>query len=102
MRRLAESSAKFLDQPGLAHARLADDQRKLALALARAIPAPGEKIELLLAPDQRRQRARGAPPATAARANDAIERDRRRHPLELMRAPVLDDEQPAVCRWTRR
>ena len=43
---------KLLDQPGLAQARLADDQRELALALAGAIPAPGEKIELLLTPDE--------------------------------------------------
>ena len=43
---------KLLHQPGLAQTRLADDQRQLALALAGAIPAPGEKIKLLLAPDK--------------------------------------------------
>jgi hypothetical protein len=31
-------------------ARLADDQRELALAFVRALPAPGEKTEFLLAP----------------------------------------------------
>ena len=43
---------KLLDQPRLADAGLADDQRELALALTRAIPAPGEKIEFLLAPHE--------------------------------------------------
>ena len=52
VRRLAEAAVKLLHQPGLAQARLADDQRELALALARAIPASGEKIELLLTPDK--------------------------------------------------
>jgi hypothetical protein len=36
---------KLLYQPGLAQARLADDQRKLALAFVRALLAPGEKIK---------------------------------------------------------
>jgi hypothetical protein len=84
---------KLLHQPGLAQARLADNQRKLALAFARAIPAPGEKIEFLLAPDERRQRPRSGAPTSAARANDAIECHRRRHALELVLAAVLCHEQ---------
>ena len=52
VRRLAEAAVKLLHQPRLAQARLADDQRELALAFTRAIPAPGEKIELLLTPDE--------------------------------------------------
>jgi hypothetical protein len=43
---------KLLDQPRLAQTRLADNQRELALALAGAIPASGEKIKLLLTPDK--------------------------------------------------
>ena len=93
VRRLAEAAVKLLHQPRLAQAGLADDQRELALAFARALPAPGEKIELLLAPDERRQSARPAAPAAAARAHDAIERHRRRHPLELVLAAVLRHEQ---------
>ena len=50
--RLAEAPVKLLDQPRLAQARLADDQSELPLALTGAIPAPGEKIELLLTPDE--------------------------------------------------
>ena len=41
---------KLLHQPRLAQARLADYQRELALAFARAIPASTEKVELLVAP----------------------------------------------------
>jgi hypothetical protein len=52
VRRLAEAAVKLLYQPGLAQARLADDQRKLALAFVRALLAPGEKIEFLLAPHE--------------------------------------------------
>ena len=52
VRRLAEAAVKLLHQPRLAQARLADNQRELALALAGALPAPGEKIELLLTPDE--------------------------------------------------
>jgi hypothetical protein len=43
---------KLLHQPRLAQAGLANDQRELALALVRALPAPGEKIEFLLTPDE--------------------------------------------------
>jgi hypothetical protein len=53
VRRLAQAGVKLLHQPGLAQARLADNQRELALAFARAIPASMEKIELLLAPYER-------------------------------------------------
>jgi hypothetical protein len=90
---LAQPGAKLLDQPRLADARLADDQRQLAFAGTRALPAPAEQIELLLAADERRQRPRAAPPAAAARAHDAIEGKRFRHALEVMRASVLRDEQ---------
>ena len=54
VRRLAEAAVKLLHQPRLAQAGLADDQRELALAFVRALPAPGEKIEFLLAPDEGR------------------------------------------------
>ena len=60
MRRLAEPGAKLLDQPRLADARLADNQRELTFARARALPSPAEQIEFLLATDERRQRR--APP----------------------------------------
>jgi hypothetical protein len=52
VRRLAKTVVKFRHQPRFAQARLAHDERKLAFALARAFPAPAEKIELFLAPDE--------------------------------------------------
>ena len=94
VRRLGEFRAKLLDQTRLADAWLADDLDELTLAFERARPAAHEKAELVLAPDERRQGARPAAPAAAARAHDAIEHDRGRHALEVMRALVLGDEQP--------
>ena len=52
VRRVGEFAAKLLDQTRLADAGLTDNQRELALAFVRALPAPGEKTELLLAPDE--------------------------------------------------
>ena len=85
---------KLLDQPRLPDARLAGDEDELAFAGTRALPAPTEAVELLLASDERREHARAASPAAAARAYDAIERDRSRHAFEPMRAAVFRDEQP--------
>ena len=94
MRRVDQSRAKFLDQARLAEARFADNLHELALALPRALPAPQQHRDFLLAPDQRRQRALpGAPPA-AARAHDAVEHRRLRHALQRLRAAILGDEQP--------
>ena len=53
-----------------------------------------QQRKFVLPPDERRQSPRAAAPAAAARPHDAIERDRRRHALEVMRALVLDDEKP--------
>ena len=89
-----EFCAKFLDQARLADAGLADDLDELTLAFERARPTARQQRKLVLAADQRRQGPRPAPPAAAARPHDAIERDRRRHALEVMRALVLDDEKP--------
>ncbi len=90
----ASLRAKFLDQTRLADAGLADDLDELTLAFERARPAAHEQGEFVLAPDERRQGARPAAPAAAARPHDAIERDRRRHALEVMRALVFGDEKP--------
>ena len=94
VRRLGEFCAKLLDQTRLADAGLADDLDELTLACQRARPAARQQRKLVLAADERRQGARAAAPAAAARPHDAIERDRRRHALELMRALVLGDEKP--------
>ena len=95
VRRLAEPGVKLLDQPRLAEAGLADDQRRTGPRLRGRAPSGGVSSSSSSSrPTKRRQSPRAAPPAAAARANDAIERHRRRHALELMRALVLDDEQP--------
>ena len=85
MRRLAEPQAKLLDEARLADAGLADNQRELALASHRPLPAPAQEVELLLAPDERSKGA-GAEAPAAARAHDAKEVDRLGDALELMRA----------------
>jgi hypothetical protein len=69
--RLAEPGPKLLDQPRLADAGLADDQRQLAFAFERARPAARQQRKFVLAADERRQDARPAPPAAAARPDDA-------------------------------
>ena len=52
--RLAEPCAKLVDEPRFADAGLADDLHELALAGARAVPAPHEEVELFRATDERR------------------------------------------------
>ena len=94
VRRLGKLCAELLDEARLADAGLADDLDELTLAFERARPAAREEREFVLAADERRQGARAAAPAAAARPHDAIERDRRRHALELMRALVFGDEKP--------
>jgi hypothetical protein len=91
--RLAKRRAKLLDETRLADAGFADNERELARAIARPLPAPTQKFELLLAPDEGRERARASAPP-AARPHDAVERHRRRHAFELARAAVFGDEQP--------
>src|ERR1700722_12196825 len=90
---LSEPGAKLLDQPRLAEAGLADDQRELPLAAARALPAAHKDVEFLGAADQRRRRARAASPAAAAGAHDAVEVRLLSHAFQFMLALVLGDEQ---------
>ena len=59
VRRLRQPGAELLDQPRFAEARLADDQRELAFAAARALPAAREECRV-----PRRGR-----PAASARAS---------------------------------
>ena len=93
VRRLGKSCAELLDQARLADAGLADDLDELAFACERAQPAARQQRDLVLAADERRQGPRPAAAAAAARAHDAIERQRRGRALEFVRAPVLDDEE---------
>jgi hypothetical protein len=92
VRRLAELQAKLLDEARLADAGLADDLDELPLASCGPLPAPTQEVELLLAPDERSQRAGAEAPATA-RAHDPKERRRLGHAFERMGAAILGDEQ---------
>ena len=94
--------AKFLDQARLADAGLADDLHELALAFERARPAAHQQRKLVLAADERRQGARPAAPAAAARPHDAIERDWLGTPLRSCAPLSSTTKSPAVCRCTPR
>ena len=59
---------------------------------ARAVPAPAQEVELLLAPHEGCKRA-GAEAPGAARAHDPKERRRLGRAFQRMRAAVLSDEQ---------
>ena len=65
---------KFLDQARLAQSRLADDQHQLAVALPRALPAPQQHRDFLLAPDERRQMALPRAASAAARPHEPEQR----------------------------
>ena len=96
VRRIGEACAEFLDQARLAEARLADDHDELALAPARAVPAPEQHRHLVLAADERRQRPLAGPAAGAARAHDAKERRRFGRAFERMRAASSAMNRPAT------
>src|SRR3984957_5986512 len=70
----AEPRTELLDEPRLADAGLADDERELALALPGALPALAEEIELPLATHEPSRRPRARRP-TPARAHDPVEPD---------------------------
>ena len=84
---------ELLNEPRLAEPRFADDQHELAFASLCALPAARQHAELLLAPDEGRQRPRAASSAAAAGANDAKELDRLGHAFEFARALLLSDEE---------
>src|SRR6516164_9739659 len=98
--RLADLCSKLLDQPGLADAGLADNHHELPFPRSGAFPAARQDANVLLAADERREKPGTLPAASAAYAQYPIERHWRRKALELVRALVLDDEEPGGCRWT--
>ena len=53
---LGQLAAKLFDQPGLADARLADDQDELAVARKSAFRAASQDAQVLLAADKRREK----------------------------------------------
>src|SRR6516164_8543652 len=55
VRSVAQPRMEFLNEPRLADPRLADDQHQLAVALPRALPAPRQHGDFLIATHQRRE-----------------------------------------------
>src|SRR6516164_4585054 len=98
--RVAELPSKLLDQPRLADAGLADNHHELPFPRSGAFPAAGQDADVLFAANERREKPGALPAASAAYAQYPIERHWRRDALELVRALVLDDEEPGGCRWT--
>jgi hypothetical protein len=85
----ADALLKRRDYPRLADSGFAGEQYHLAIAGAGTLPAPFEDVDLLLAPDARRQRARVRRFKAAldpARRVDLPGSDRRIEPLEHLRA----------------
>ena len=93
VRRLAERRAKLLDEARLADAGLADDERELALAFARPLPAPAQEVELLLAPDERSERRARRSAARRSRARCGRASTGSGTPLSSCAPLVLGDEQ---------
>src|SRR5215472_12400929 len=83
-----------MDQSGLADAGLADNHYELPFPRAGAFPAADQDADVLFAADERRKKPGALPAAAAAYAQYPIERHWRRDALELVRALVLDDEEP--------
>src|ERR1700733_4225936 len=90
---LPKPCAKLFDEARLADAGFADDRHELSFAGASAFPAAVDHTKVLRTADERREEPRALPPASPAHAQNAIERNWRRRALELMRAPVLNEEQ---------
>src|SRR5262245_63149950 len=81
---IAEPRSKLFDQPGLADARLADDEQELPFARAGPFPAADQDVKVLFAADKRGE-SPGARSATAAtHTHDTIERHRNPDALEFM------------------
>ena len=91
---IAELRSKLFDQPGLADAGLADNQHELPFARAGAFPAAGQDADVLFAADERREKPGALSAASATHAQYPIERLWSRDALEIVRALVLNDEQP--------
>jgi len=92
--RLGEPLAERLDQPRLTETRLARDQHRLPSALLRLLPAFDQQPQLLVAADQRGERARVHVEATA-HAGDlqhSVGADRRGDALERRGAEIVQQE----------
>src|ERR1700742_780754 len=92
---LGQLAAKLFNQPGFADAGLTDDQNELSGASKSVFRAATQDCKALFAAAKRGEKLRWSPVPSAAYPQDAKEIHWRKGALELMRALVLDDEQPS-------
>ncbi len=95
---IRELFAQGLDESRLPDARLAHDQHRLTVALARELEARSQQAPLVFSADEgaeaaRPGRRRGQATASAACTDDAHQFDRLRHPAKPSRAERLHREQ---------
>ena len=84
---------KFFDQARFTQAWLTDDQRQLALALPRPLPAPHQHHHFLLAADERRKLTHGGAASGAACPDEPEQCHWLGNPFQLMAATFFDDEE---------
>src|SRR5277367_99794 len=92
---LGQLAAKLFNQPGFADAGLTDNQDELPGASKSAFRAASQDCEVLFAADERGEKLGLSPAPSAAYPQDAKEIHWRKGALELVRALVLNDEQPS-------
>src|SRR4029450_13330326 len=88
VRPIAEPRSKLFDQPGLADARLADDEQELPFARVGPLPAAGQNAKVLVAADKGGENPGAHSAAAATHTHDALERHPTRNAREVLRAPV--------------
>src|ERR1700722_541986 len=86
---------EFLDQARLAQARFADDQRQLALAPTRPLPASHQRRNFFIPPYKRGEIALPGTAAATTRANEPEQCGRFWHPFERVRAALFRNKQPS-------
>src|SRR5262249_55289513 len=86
MRRVGEPRMKFPDKARFSHARLADYQNQLPVALACSFPAPHQRGDFLVAADKRREMALARTATATARPYEPEQRYRFWHAFQVMGA----------------
>ena len=99
---VGQLAPKLFNQPGFADAGLTDNQDELSGASKSVFRAASQDCEILFAADERGEKPGASSTPSAAYPQDAIEIHWRKGALELMGAPVLNDEQPSNLPEDRR
>ena len=99
---LGQLAAKLFNQSGFTDAGLTDNKDELSGASKSGFRAASQDCEVLFAADERGEKPASSSTPSAAYPQDAIEIHWRKGALELMGAPVLNDEQPSNLPEDRR